>query len=621
MEKTSIYHSSGRIDELKDLQPRKISTWVKTATECFKCNSKFTWFFRKHHCRSCGRIFCNNCSSYYVKLNNEYEKYPIETMEEHEQLKRVCKKCYIRNEQIQKIWTLINVFVLIEEIDLIDLLKMSKVCHMWHQLYIYYISKFREIQFHLPTYKLSEYERRLLWNNKHLLYTHNKYYSFLIKEFYNKDLPNYNRILRKCSLLKCAAGCKKYLTPYQVIDILLSVPTLSKEYERYFILCFKELNDNELYCLLPIMKKILKKETDDDFARYIIARINANVKLREEWYTSADCGIINLIQKIGKNKKGNQEVMNEIEKFDSAGGTFSIPLFPGIKFKDIDFHEICVKNSHTQPIIIPFIATNEQTHRVMYKKDSVVKDKIISNIIKLIDIILEKNGIDLEIKTYNVFPINNEDHDDWVLPESKGGLIEIIENAETICDINMKKNFSIQNYIIEHNPKISVDELRRRFIKSTAAYCIITYLLGIGDRHLDNIMITHDGLLFHIDFDYVLGADPKIIYPMIRITSSMIDAMGGKNSKYYDEFKSLCIRSYECLRNEYGIIMNMLSLIEGGEKLEKHIINRFLPGQTSYEAKIEITSHLDDNDSYSQKVYDLFHYYKTKSSSSSSKIQ
>lgn len=108
---------------------------------------------------------------------------------------------------------------------------------------------------------------------------------------------------------------------------------------------------------------------------------------------------------------------------------------------------------------------------------------------------------------------------------------------------------------------------------------------------------------------------------MIRITSSMIDAMGGKNSKYYDEFKSLCIRSYECLRNEYGIIMNMLSLIEGGEKLEKHIINRFLPGQTSYEAKIEITSYLDDNDSYSQKVYDLFHYYKTKSSSSSSKNQ
>lgn len=83
---------------------------------------------------------------------------------------------------------------------------------------------------------------------------------------------------------------------------------------------------------------------------------------------------------------------------------------------------------------------------------------------------------------------------------------------------------------------------------------VITYILGVGDRHYDNIIITKDGCLLHVDFGYILGRDPKPFQPIIKWTKDMADGMGGKytpdgkETKEYEDFKKYCCNAFLHLR-------------------------------------------------------------------------
>ena len=77
---------------------------------------------------------------------------------------------------------------------------------------------------------------------------------------------------------------------------------------------------------------------------------------------------------------------------------------------------------------------------------------------------------------------------------------------------------------------------------------MLSYILGVGDRHMENILITSNGRVLHIDFSYLLGADPKLSKAEMRITPEMLDMMGGKNSEHYYMFKRLMSESYQLIR-------------------------------------------------------------------------
>ncbi|WAR04039.1 MTMR3-like protein [Mya arenaria] len=63
-----------------------MTRWVPdhSVTHCAGCDTQFTWRIRRHHCRNCGKIFCDSCSAEKAPLPHQM----IVTEE------RVCQHCY-----------------------------------------------------------------------------------------------------------------------------------------------------------------------------------------------------------------------------------------------------------------------------------------------------------------------------------------------------------------------------------------------------------------------------------------------------------------------------------------------------------------------------------------------
>jgi len=55
---------------------------------CAACHRPFTFLNRRHHCRRCGDIFCNQCASYTFHLDRNCK------IDSKGVLSRVCRSCY-----------------------------------------------------------------------------------------------------------------------------------------------------------------------------------------------------------------------------------------------------------------------------------------------------------------------------------------------------------------------------------------------------------------------------------------------------------------------------------------------------------------------------------------------
>ncbi len=374
-------------------------------------------------------------------------------------------------------------------------------------------------------------------------------------------------------------------------------------------------------------------------------------------------------------EKARQEL--RAQRVNGVPFLFTTSIDPKIVIKDFDYESLTVFSSKKVPLCIKSV--NQQpggdAFTCIFKNgDDLRQDILTLQIIYIMDKIWLANNLDLAMTPYKVLGTDCEQ-----------GFLEFVANCKTLAMIQYERSIfntfsddTIESFMEGHlRSKYPADwearlrKSRATFIRSTAGYCVASYILGLGDRHPDNIMINiEEGNFLHIDFGHFLGnvkkkfgikreRDPfvfskEIAYfvnggPLTRATKSVklqravseeeLKAMSESilteegelpddseiiddslKSRTFKDFEEKCCQAYNILRKEGHQLINMflIMLSAGMPELKRDddiqfMVNRLDLGISEQEASNKFKKEIQRAMvTYSRRFDNFIHNIKAK---------
>uniref|UniRef100_A0A8C3K9W1 Phosphatidylinositol 4,5-bisphosphate 3-kinase catalytic subunit delta isoform n=1 Tax=Calidris pygmaea TaxID=425635 RepID=A0A8C3K9W1_9CHAR len=381
----------------------------------------------------------------------------------------------------------------------------------------------------------------------------------------------------------------------------------------------KKLTDNELFQYLLQLVQVLKYESylDCELTKFLLDRALSNRKighflfwhLRSEMHVPAVAlrfGLIleaycrgsthhmKVLMKQGEalnkmkalndfvkassqkaTKPQTKEMMHvcmKQETYLEALSHLQSPLNPNIILAEVCVDQCTFMDSKMKPLWIVF--NNEETGGggvgIIFKNgDDLRQDMLTLQMIQLMDILWKQEGLDLRMTPYGCLSTGD-----------KTGLIEVVMHSDTIANIQLNKSNMVAtaafnkdallNWLKSKNPGDALEQAIEEFTLSCAGYCVATYVLGIGDRHSDNIMIRETGQLFHIDFGHFLGnfktkfGINRERVPFILTYDFVHVIQQGKtnNNEKFERFRGYCEKAYMILRRHGLLFLHLFALMK-----------------------------------------------------------
>jgi hypothetical protein len=590
----------------------------------------------------------------------------------NEQESLVCNECYGKIKNLKFIT--FNLLVA-EFFDLNILYTTMKVNKKWYNACIHYLSKYRGIQYKCRDgYSLYDsWEINIINIHRNSLSSHSNWNLHMIKcdiqlfyENENNINTNIENIMQKkndikkdtCWNLMCSRKCYLELDLLDYIELLKFTSVLNNKnniiwknnnLKKYLIFVLNKImnyenNTNSLIIknIMPLLCSILSslldndiEEIDEEFIKEMMNKIliypdSIHYIYDEIQYLKSlpdqTMGIYNLFDILKnylkeKNSNIDENKISQMKKsiVDIMNGNVNVKLpflYPlNYNWQIVKINKSVIMKSNSAPILFDVTITNSskitQNVKFLVKKENTLrKEQIVSSIISLLLFRLRQQGIKSNkkfesIPSYQIKMLTNNI-----------GVIEFVENSITLREIN-DKGYTIQNYISEINKNEILNNIKERFMNSLAISCCISYLLGLGDRHLDNIMINKKGQIFNIDYGFILE-NPKtniLGAPNIKVTSEMIDFLGGQYSEYYKNFKQFVIYVYDIMRLYKNIISDHYELL-GNEKYldwnfcKDKLESRFMSGLVAKDIKIILSKEIESSESIQSTFNDTCHNMK-----------
>lgn len=244
----------------------------------------------------------------------------------------------------------------------------------------------------------------------------------------------------------------------------------------------------------------------------------------------------------------------------------SLPLGPGLEVTGVRSQSCSYFNSNTLPLKIYFTGPDPGLIPAIFKcGDDLQQDMLTLQIVRIMDKLWLQEGLDLKMVTFDCVPTGD-----------KKGMIEMVSDAETLRKIQVEwgltgsfKDKPIAEWLAKQNPsQLEYQRAVTNFTSSCAGYSVATYILGICDRHNDNIMLKTSGHLFHIDFGKFLG-DAQMFGNFKRdrtpfvLTSDMAYVINGgdRPSDKFHYFVDLCCKAFNIVRKHGDLLLHMFALM------------------------------------------------------------
>lgn len=273
----------------------------------------------------------------------------------------------------------------------------------------------------------------------------------------------------------------------------------------------------------------------------------------------------------------------------------ALPLSPSFEVTAVNSRACGYFNSNTLPLKVSYIGPDRMILPAIFKAgDDLQQDMLTIQLVRVMDRLWLEEGLDLKMVTFECVPTGH-----------KRGMIEMVTDAETLRKIQVEwgltgpfKDKPIAEWLERQNPsQLEYQRAVDNFTVSCAGYSVVTYILGICDRHNDNIMLKTSGHLFHIDFGKFLG-DAQMFGNFKRdrtpfvLTSDMayVINMGDKPSIKFQHFVDLCCKAFNIVRKHGDLLLHMLALMATSgipgvtADAVTYVRNALLPGQSNPEA-------------------------------------